>query len=215
MKKRTLIYILITLFYINVSIAQKVTYYEKSGQIKSQSNFKDENTETRQDYYENGQIKNDIVIVTKREFKTLSVKSYYYNGNLMRDSQYRSEQNKNSFIFVRGKHFDENGKKIKEIPFMRSATFPGGTDMVKRYIRSNIIYPERAVNDGKQGKVFVSYIIDKQGNVTQPKIVRSVDKYLDEEALRLVRNMPMWLPEIEYGELIEKQYTMPVIFKLQ
>jgi TonB family protein len=143
------------------------------------------------------------------------VKSYYYNGNLMRDSQYRSEQNKNSFIFVRGKHFDENGKKIKEIPFMRSATFPGGTDMVKRYIRSNIIYPERAVNDGKQGKVFVSYIIDNKGNVTQPRIARSVDKYLDEEALRLVRNMPMWLPEIEYGELIEKQYTMPVIFKLQ
>jgi TonB family protein len=87
--------------------------------------------------------------------------------------------------------------------------------MLKKYIKSNVRYPPNAFKNKEQGRVFVSYFLDKKGNVKKTRIARSVSFFLDKEALRVVNNMPKWTPEIQYGELVERRYTIPISFGLQ
>ena len=199
----------------NKGVEISTVKYYKNGTIESKSEFEDKKPIARQDFFENGQLKNDIKFKHDDENISMLVKSYYENGNLMRDSRYDSPNRLDEYKFISGKCYDESGKKIPEILFTRSASFPGGSDVLKEYIRITIRYPREAAKEGAQGKVYVSYTIDKEGNVTKPRIARSVNKYIDEEALRLVRNMPKYLPEIKYGELVNKKYTIPINFSLQ
>ena len=94
--------------------------------------------------------------------------------------------------------------------------FPGGgMAAVLEYIQKNMQYPESAKKNGTQGRVTVQFVIDKEGNVTEPKVIRSVDKELDAEAIRLVKSMPKWKPGMQKGEVVAVKYTMPVLFKLE
>ena len=94
--------------------------------------------------------------------------------------------------------------------------FPGGgMAATLEYIQKNMQYPESAKKNGTQGRVTVQFVIDKEGNVTEPKVIRSVDKELDAEAIRLVKSMPKWKPGMQKGEVVAVKYTMPVLFKLE
>ena len=94
--------------------------------------------------------------------------------------------------------------------------FPGGgMAAALKYIQKNMQYPESAKKNGTQGRVMVQFVIDKEGNVTEPKVIRSVDKELDAEAIRLVKSMPKWKPGMQKGEVVAVKYTMPVLFKLE
>lgn len=94
--------------------------------------------------------------------------------------------------------------------------FPGGgMAAALEYIQKNMQYPESAKKNGTQGRVMVQFVIDKEGNVTEPKVIRSVDKELDAEAIRLVKSMPKWKPGMQKGEVVAVKYTMPVLFKLE
>lgn len=214
-----------THFYSNGVLKEKTIFhdgyknsihkYYRNGQLKSKSEFKNKIPLTRLDFYENGQIKNDVVFELQDDLKILIVKSYYDNGNLLRDSRYMSPIRSYAYKFLSGNCYDENGNKIPEITFMRMALFPGGTEMLRKYISSNVKYPKNAAIEQIQGKVYVSYIIDKEGDVIKPSIARSDDWRLDEEALRVVRNMPRHTPGIRYGELVTISYTIPINFRFQ
>lgn len=92
--------------------------------------------------------------------------------------------------------------------------YPGGFDGLKSYIMENVKYPEQAKKNKVEGKVFVSFVIDKDGSVTDAKVVRAVDPTLDTEALRVVNDMEKWTPGKQKGETVKVQYTLPIQFAL-
>ena len=92
--------------------------------------------------------------------------------------------------------------------------FPGGQGVMMKYLAANIKYPASAVKAKKQGRVIVTFVIQKDGSVTNARIARSVDPELDAEALRIVKAMPNWTPGTQDGKPVNVKYTIPVIFSL-
>ena len=93
--------------------------------------------------------------------------------------------------------------------------FPGGQGVMMKYLAANIKYPASAVKAKKQGRVIVAFVIQKDGSVTNARIVRSVDPELDAEALRIVKAMPNWTPGTQDGKPVNVKYTIPIVFSLQ
>lgn len=92
--------------------------------------------------------------------------------------------------------------------------FPGGMEALMKAIQASIVYPANAYHAGRQGKVAVQFVIDKEGNVTNPKVVRKVDPELDKEALRVISSLPKWKPGMQKGKAVNVQYSVPITFKL-
>ncbi len=110
----------------------------------------------------------------------------------------------------------ENDKKkgdvyniVEEMP-----EYPGGIDGLKEFMVANIKYPEQARKNKVEGKVFVSFVVGKNGSVSNAKVVRSVDPELDKEALRVVNAMEKWTPGKEKGKPVKVQFTLPIQFAL-
>lgn len=93
--------------------------------------------------------------------------------------------------------------------------FPGGEYALRKYIANNIKYPESAQKEGIQGRVYVTFVVDKEGNIVNTKIARGVDPSLDREALRVVNSLPAWKPGVQRGEPVNVSYTVPINFALQ
>ena len=92
--------------------------------------------------------------------------------------------------------------------------FPGGQGVLLKYLAANIKYPASAVKAKKQGRVIVTFVIQKDGSVTKARIAKSVDPELDAEALRIVKAMPNWTPGTQDGKPVNVRYTIPVVFSL-
>jgi periplasmic protein TonB len=99
---------------------------------------------------------------------------------------------------------------VEEMP-----EFPGGELALRKYIASAIKYPTIAQENGIQGKVFVNFVVDKDGSVSNAKIARGVDPSLDKEALRVVGTLPKWKPGKQRGKSVRVSYTVPISFQLQ
>ena len=93
--------------------------------------------------------------------------------------------------------------------------FPGGEAALMKYIESHINYPPMAAKNNIQGKVVVQFVVDKTGKVGEVKVVRSVDKDLDKEAIRVVKSLPKFTPGRQDGKAVSVWYTLPVPFKLK
>ena len=93
--------------------------------------------------------------------------------------------------------------------------FPGGEAARFKYMMENVIYPETAKEQGIQGTVYVSFIVEKDGSITNTKVKRGVEKSLDKEALRVVSTMPKWSPGTQEGKSVRVQFNMPISFKLK
>ncbi|WP_321995900.1 energy transducer TonB [Draconibacterium orientale] len=92
--------------------------------------------------------------------------------------------------------------------------FPGGDEALRKHIADSLDYPEIARKNGIAGKVYVSFVIEKDGSVGDAKIARGVDPSLDKEALRVIKNLPLWKPGKQRGEPVRVQYTVPINFAL-
>jgi len=95
-----------------------------------------------------------------------------------------------------------------------SPVFPGGTDSLRAYISNSMVYPEQARKEGVEGRVLVQFIIEKDGSVSSPEILKEVHPSLDAEALRIVSGMPKWSPARQRGEPVRAKFTVPILFKL-
>lgn len=93
--------------------------------------------------------------------------------------------------------------------------FPGGVEALYKYLAENIKYPEQAKSEGVQGRVFVSFVIEADGSVSNAKVLRGIGGGCDEEALRVVEAMPKWKPGMQQGVPVRVQYNIPITFKLQ
>lgn len=94
-------------------------------------------------------------------------------------------------------------------------SFPGGPSALMQYLSSNIKYPVVAQENGVQGRVVVSFVVERDGSITDVQVARSVDPSLDREAQRVVRNMPRWIPGKQNGQAVRVKYNVPVAFRLQ
>lgn len=92
--------------------------------------------------------------------------------------------------------------------------FPGGQEALMSYIAKTIKYPVDAQRAKTQGRVILQMLIDEQGNVTSPSIIRSVSPSIDAEAIRVIMSMPQWVPGKNKGEVVKVKYTIPISFRL-
>ena len=92
--------------------------------------------------------------------------------------------------------------------------YTGGESALMKYVSENIKYPEKAKEDGIQGRVFISFVIEKDGSVSNVKVVRGIGGGCDEEAARVIAGMPKWQPGMQKGKPVRVNYMMPVFFKL-
>lgn len=93
--------------------------------------------------------------------------------------------------------------------------FPGGQAALMQYLAKNIKYPTISQENGTQGRVIVQFVVNRDGGIVDAKVVRSVDPYLDKEALRVVGTMPKWTPGKQRNKPVRVKYTLPVMFRLQ
>ena len=94
-------------------------------------------------------------------------------------------------------------------------SFPGGNGALMSYLSSNVKYPVVAQENGVQGRVIVSFVVERDGSISDVKVVRSVDPSLDREAARVVKSMPKWNPGKQNGSAVRVKYNVPVSFRLQ
>ena len=94
-------------------------------------------------------------------------------------------------------------------------SFPGGQQALMDYLSNNVKYPVVAQENGVQGRVVVSFVVEKDGSITDVKVVKSVDPSLDKEAARVVKSMPRWIPGKQNGSAVRVKYNVPVSFRLQ
>ena len=107
-----------------------------------------------------------------------------------------------------------NTDEICDMP-EESPEFAGGTEALYQYLAENIQYPEQAKTDGVQGRVMVRFVVEKDGSITGAEVLRGIGGGCDEEALRVVNEMPNWTPGKQNGEAVRTQFNLPVVFKLQ
>ena len=129
---------------------------------------------------------------------------------------------KNIFQEVKDKVVVEEDKPAAEMPtnqvfqaVEQMPQFPGGYEALFKYLSSNIKYPPMAAENNVQGRVVVQFIVDKTGKVGEVTVVRSVDKELDKEAVRVCKSLPKFTPGRQNGQAVSVWYTLPVSFKLQ
>ena len=94
-------------------------------------------------------------------------------------------------------------------------SFPGGPSALMQYLSSNIKYPVVAEENGVQGRVVCTFVVERDGSITDVRVIRSVDPSLDKEAVRVVKSMPKWIPGKQNGSAVRVKYTVPVTFRLQ
>ena len=96
----------------------------------------------------------------------------------------------------------------------QAPAFPGGPQAMMQFIKDNLKYPQIAKENGIQGRVILQFVVDETGQVTDPKVLRSIDPSLDLEAIRIVKAMPRWTPGMQDGKAVSVRYTLPVAFSL-
>ena len=108
---------------------------------------------------------------------------------------------------------EEEAKVFDVVEQMPS--FPGGPSALMEYLGTHVKYPVVAQENGVQGRVVVSFIVERDGSITDVRVVRSVDPSLDREAQRVVSSMPRWTPGKQNGSAVRVKYNVPVSFRLQ
>ncbi len=168
--------------------------------------------------------------IYSRGMKHGTVKAFYPDGNMSFEGVFENDQpiklhswyypdgslrRKEEFIngkMSKGVCFTPVGKDTSYFPAEQVAVFPGD---LNNYLVTHIKYPKTCRKKGIEGKVFLRFVVEKDGTIQTCKVIRSVDPLLDEEAVRVVLEMPRWEPARQEGKSVRIEYNLPVSFKLQ
>ena len=138
----------------------------------------------------------------------------------------------NGIIFINPKEFAKNGKKEPVVVVVAKKPqeeaepevifdvvenmpeFPGGVPEMMKFLATNVKYPDEAFSKGIEGRVILTFIVEKDGSISNVKVVKSVNETLDAEAVRVVEMMPKWKPGKQNGRDVRVKYTIPVAFRL-
>ncbi len=110
-------------------------------------------------------------------------------------------------------NIDNDDEQIYEKPD-KIAQFPGGMDAYVTWMSANFHYPEKAIRNNVEGRVVLSFVVNKQGRIKDIKVLHSLSPECDKEAIRMVKAMPRWFAAEHQGRKVNCRYTMPVVFKL-
>lgn len=141
--------------------------------------------------------------------------SYYKSNSLFEDRRFNISF---KLLGYNESYIDQKTEKglndsiYKDVEQMPS--FPGGEWALMHYLASNTEYPVTAMDNGIGGHVVVSFVVERDGSITNVQVVRSVEQSLDREALRVVRSMPKWIPGKQNGQAVRVKFTIPVSFRL-
>ena len=105
---------------------------------------------------------------------------------------------------------DSTFVRVEDMP-----EFPGGEASLLRWLATKVVYPQEAMRNEIQGKVYVAFVVNKTGKVTNVKISRGVDPLLDNEALRVVNSLPTWKPGMQRKKPVNVSFTVPINFQLK
>jgi protein TonB len=133
------------------------------------------------------------------------------------DIDISSEADEKTEIEIDMSSFEEEEEEVEPISFAvveDKPVFPGGDAALMKFLSSETKYPEIAKENNIQGRVFVQFVIDANGNVTNVTVARGVDPYLDKEAKRVVKMLPDWTPGRQRGKAVPVTYIVPINFKL-
>jgi periplasmic protein TonB len=156
------------------------------------------------EWYQNGNIKSIIDYtdsLTNGERVT-----YWKNGKLKRKEILKMGN------LQEGKYYDSLGGEISYYPYLKMPTFPGGQTGLSKFLTRNLRYPYAALKKADEGIVYLSFIVDANGQIEDVRVMKGVSKELDEEAVRVVRLMPNWEPAMEDGELVKVKFALPLRF---
>jgi len=130
----------------------------------------------------------------------------------------KAAETKKVVIEVDDKQIDSKNTKIEVSDIFTKVEvmpeFPGGVDKLMDYIMKNLRYPLEAKVKGVEGRVIIKFVVDKEGKVTSPEVIRGLDESCNNEALRVVREMPDWKPGLQDGKKVPVFFTLPITYKL-
>ncbi|MCR5139216.1 MAG: TonB family protein [Bacteroidaceae bacterium] len=152
----------------------------------------------------------DHVDVLKSEAATAAWGTQGANGVIVVTTKKASIEEK----IKEGKVTEEDYDQLTFNVVEKMPEFEGGMDGMMSFLQKNIKYPAEAKEKGKKGRVLVQFVVEKDGSIVEPKVVKSVSPELDAEALRVVKAMPKWTPGEQRGEKVRVQFTLPVSFRL-
>ena len=138
-----------------------------------------------------------LLLISANSLFAFATKPLNDNENTLQDKQNKTNSNEPVFVAV---------QKMPE--------FVGGMDALMNYLSTNIQYPAEAQQKGIHGTVIISFIVEKDGSLSDVQVVRGVDPSLDNEALKVIQKMPKWIPGQQNGRNVRVKYTLPVEFKL-
>jgi TonB family protein len=110
--------------------------------------------------------------------------------------------------------YEGEGEVEVDVDVRTLPQFPGGDEAFMKYIEENLVYPEKAKEDSITGKVLVGFVVEADGSITNVEVIRSANKILDEEAVRVVKSMPKWIPGMQFDKPARTSYNLPITFKL-
>jgi len=179
-------------------------------------------------------------VATMQQLKALDPKeidnlSVIKNEDVLKEyAKHFKADTSNGILFINTKEYVKNGKKeivsvnvkaekpAEEIDTDNDAfnvveqmpQFPGGMTEMMKFLSENVKYPEEAEEKGTQGRVVATFIVEKDGTITNVKVVKKVSDELDAEAVRVIKAMPKWKPGMQKGQPVRVKYTIPVTFRL-
>jgi protein TonB len=162
-----------------------------------------------EDYFNSGKIQmKGTYLSLSPEVKNGTFTWYYENGNKQTVTVYENNVQKST------QHWDQAGNiEVREAAALeKQPTFPGGIANFYRYISEHFRYP-RNLNPRPTGTIRISFVVDKDGSISDVNAIEGVDPLLDAEAVRVVEESPKWEPGIQYGKAVRVKYTVPIAMK--
>jgi TonB family protein len=162
------------------------------------------------------QFKNYIQIANPCEFCN---KSKLYLDTISQKATFEAneirENSSNIEVVEEKVEEEENGDTIfGTYAIEEQPIFPGGDTALMNYVARNTKYPAESIKNGEEGRIYVRFIINKNGEIERPVVLRGVSPLLDEEALRVVKSLPKWIPGKHKGKPVDVWFIIPVKFKL-
>ena len=143
---------------------------------------------------------------THRDTTLYTVEPFSISSDNFRLSIQTTEENP---VRILEKSNDSIYQIVNEMP-----KFPGGEQAMMKFVAQNVKYPEKAKDEGISGRVFISFVVEKDGSISNVEVKRGIGGGCDEEAVRVISSMPKWKPGMHKGEPVRVSYQMPIMFKL-
>lgn len=158
-------------------------------------------------YYDNGKV--NVEGSYKMDKYDGDWMGYYESGKTSGKAHYENDKQ------VSGEFYNEDGTANKSIKtFLQESEYPGGTNALIHFLSTHLKYPKNAIKNETQGTVIVEFVVEKDGKVSNVKVMKSVEESLDNEAVRVVEKMPEWIAAVFGGRLVKSYKRLPVVFKL-